>query len=81
MNKRHYEHTLPNIRGSLSNTYAQYQFFRVLPEFENSLQSFDFKCHNFSSFIKFNNIPCPFVPCPSCGIPSENPDIPHTGLP
>ena len=23
MNKRHYEHTLPNIRGSLSNTYKQ----------------------------------------------------------
>ena len=23
MNKRHYEHTLPNIRGSLSNTYTQ----------------------------------------------------------
>ena len=23
MNKRHYEHTLPNIRGSLSNTYHQ----------------------------------------------------------
>ena len=23
MNKRHYEHTLPNIRGSLSNTYEQ----------------------------------------------------------
>ena len=23
MNKRHYEHTLPNIRGSLSNTYAE----------------------------------------------------------
>lgn len=23
MNKRHYEHTLPNIRGSLSNTYAK----------------------------------------------------------
>ena len=23
MNKRHYEHTLPNIRGSLSNTYGQ----------------------------------------------------------
>ena len=23
MNKRHYEHTLPNIRGSLSNTYRQ----------------------------------------------------------
>ena len=24
MNKRHYEHTLPNIRGSLSNTYSEY---------------------------------------------------------
>ena len=24
MNKRHYEHTLPNIRGSLSNTYFHY---------------------------------------------------------
>lgn len=23
MNKRHYEHTLPNIRGSLSNTYEE----------------------------------------------------------
>lgn len=23
MNKRHYEHTLPNIRGSLSNTYTE----------------------------------------------------------
>ena len=25
MNKRHYEHTLPNIRGSLSNTYKYCQ--------------------------------------------------------
>ena len=24
MNKRHYEHTLPNIRGSLSNTYVYF---------------------------------------------------------
>ena len=24
MNKRHYEHTLPNIRGSLSNTYINF---------------------------------------------------------
>ena len=24
MNKRHYEHTLPNIRGSLSNTYKTF---------------------------------------------------------
>ena len=30
MNKRHYEHTLPNIRGSLSNTYvsARLQMFQ-----------------------------------------------------
>ena len=28
MNKRHYEHTLPNIRGSLSNTYP---YLRPLP--------------------------------------------------
>ena len=28
MNKRHYEHTLPNIRGSLSNTYRESTFFR-----------------------------------------------------
>ena len=26
MNKRHYEHTLPNIRGSLSNTYKTSRF-------------------------------------------------------
>ena len=26
MNKRHYEHTLPNIRGSLSNTYKSGEF-------------------------------------------------------
>ena len=25
MNKRHYEHTLPNIRGSLSNTYFRFK--------------------------------------------------------
>ena len=29
MNKRHYEHTLPNIRGSLSNTYIV-SFIRFL---------------------------------------------------
>ena len=28
MNKRHYEHTLPNIRGSLSNTYCETNFER-----------------------------------------------------
>ena len=31
MNKRHYEHTLPNIRGSLSNTYDTGMFGIVSP--------------------------------------------------
>ena len=30
MNKRHYEHTLPNIRGSLSNTYRDSLIVSVL---------------------------------------------------
>ena len=30
MNKRHYEHTLPNIRGSLSNTYKTREFIARL---------------------------------------------------
>ena len=30
MNKRHYEHTLPNIRGSLSNTYVSFCFNTIL---------------------------------------------------
>lgn len=29
MNKRHYEHTLPNIRGSLSNTYIPFTSFVI----------------------------------------------------
>ena len=35
MNKRHYEHTLPNIRGSLSNTYKTscFKFFISLDVF------------------------------------------------
>ena len=30
MNKRHYEHTLPNIRGSLSNTYVTLEEFSLV---------------------------------------------------
>lgn len=40
MNKRHYEHTLPNIRGSLSNTYV------------SDLKSANNK--TFSSYLKVN---------------------------
>ena len=31
MNKRHYEHTLPNIRGSLSNTYDTSEETSAIP--------------------------------------------------
>ena len=31
MNKRHYEHTLPNIRGSLSNTYNVLRELGITP--------------------------------------------------
>ena len=34
MNKRHYEHTLPNIRGSLSNTYEKFSY-RQMTDFYN----------------------------------------------
>ena len=30
MNKRHYEHTLPNIRGSLSNTYGGFMLGGII---------------------------------------------------
>ena len=32
MNKRHYEHTLPNIRGSLSNTYITFKGGNIISE-------------------------------------------------
>ena len=32
MNKRHYEHTLPNIRGSLSNTYDNADYSKISVE-------------------------------------------------
>ena len=34
MNKRHYEHTLPNIRGSLSNTYVNTVFPLQFEQFD-----------------------------------------------
>ena len=42
MNKRHYEHTLPNIRGSLSNTYEEHdeELFAVFQPFFIELQRF-----------------------------------------
>ena len=57
MNKRHYEHTLPNIRGSLSNTYYATLFLRFAKEkelatlkqlflFDATLRSFASRCEN-----------------------------------
>ena len=37
MNKRHYEHTLPNIRGSLSNTYYHIYYDRKILRKINSV--------------------------------------------
>lgn len=41
MNKRHYEHTLPNIRGSLSNTYEEINYnpkdYEEYPDFPQSM--------------------------------------------
>lgn len=40
MNKRHYEHTLPNIRGSLSNTYEQYGVTQITSEVSLTARTF-----------------------------------------
>ena len=53
MNKRHYEHTLPNIRGSLSNTYVHfYNGFsdltnvRIYGEGEEKGTRYPSECHH-----------------------------------
>lgn len=38
MNKRHYEHTLPNIRGSLSNTYLTTHHIKVIRGCSGNIQ-------------------------------------------
>ena len=47
MNKRHYEHTLPNIRGSLSNTY----FVTFVRQFKIFVHSRFHKKHDFKGFV------------------------------
>ena len=58
MNKRHYEHTLPNIRGSLSNTYDEtgYKATRVI-ELEYSYHVRDFS-HNYRGYSDLNDYLC-----------------------
>ena len=43
MNKRYYEHTLPIIRGSLSNTYNRMWLFKS-SSFEDYTPRKGFKC-------------------------------------
>lgn len=45
MNKRHYEHTLPNIRGSLSNTYGKNELHSLegLKELEYYFKDYDIR--------------------------------------
>lgn len=38
MNKRHYEHTLPNIRGSLSNTYDRFGLSAIQDTFKRAFE-------------------------------------------
>ena len=44
MNKRHYEHTLPNIRGSLSNTYPATTVSRSFSEWFSGEVVIIFRC-------------------------------------
>lgn len=46
MNKRHYEHTLPNIRGSLSNTYFHHNI-----DFVYSTQN-SYSSRKYTSYIE-----------------------------
>ena len=48
MNKRHYEHTLPNIRGSLSNTYVHILYFF---------------CFRFFIYWETGTLKCQFMHC------------------
>ena len=72
MNKRHYEHTLPNIRGSLSNTYdiihycfnkyTNYQTFIILPLFYIPQKSVELSPHFVEHSHTFPVIQCPVYP-------------------
>ena len=61
MNKRHYEHTLPNIRGSLSNTYLyseKVEIFNpvVVRHFRFVIFHFFRLNHNLSFLIKHDRL-------------------------
>ena len=60
MNKRHYEHTLPNIRGSLSNTYDGYSNF-VSEKKEKAGSGNSFLQSGIAVGIETAHPPCPEV--------------------
>ena len=71
MNKRHYEHTLPNIRGSLSNTYSAggslLFFLFLMPRLMSVFSSSDMmslakfsKARSVSCVHGFLSLRCPF---------------------
>ena len=61
MNKRHYEHTLPNIRGSLSNTYNCQDMFYIFTVFGKVLKgtSVEYKGKKYPSFLFKKGRPVP----------------------
>lgn len=57
MNKRHYEHTLPNIRGSLSNTYLFHAFLLLNDVLEIATNGSGFLCGEQSKVVSvYRNI-------------------------
>lgn len=61
MNKRHYEHTLPNIRGSLSNTYvATYARQMIIRESSVTERSLVTRCRLLNA-VKSDNNPHGFI--------------------
>ena len=75
MNKRHYEHTLPNIRGSLSNTYFCSIFFlcNSVPE-KIHISLFPFLVHSpFIPYFPFSSVKFPgfgnYFPAKQCVLP------------
>ena len=60
MNKRHYEHTLPNIRGSLSNTYLipiLHKFFIKLYPFPSHEPTTGIHSDNPSNLFPYFTVP------------------------
>ena len=58
MNKRHYEHTLPNIRGSLSNTYCYFTNFQNITKYYPQRDTVTLDCKNSFIYLCIRTIIC-----------------------